>query len=177
MNNKLTMNPALGAIALIVIAVLSYATLTINTDQSKDTAKADNNTVVAIQNVQSSSEKIIETAVTQKSSELPTKTPVPTSAPVQKNKIYTAKVAYESPGGDDSITVKLTLNGKTIEDVSIDSDATSRDSERYIQRFANSVNNKIIGKDIASINLSRVAGASLTTDAFNEALHKIQEQI
>ena len=68
------------------------------------------------------------------------------------------------------------LSGDVIKDLTVDSNYDSRESERYVSGFESSIKSKVVGKKISDVNLSIVGGASLTTDAFTEAISEIQSE-
>lgn len=93
-----------------------------------------------------------------------------------KDGTYSATGSYSSPGGNEEIKVTITiLNGK-VTDSSITPQASSRESEEYQTDFANNYKSLVTGKAIASLSLSHVAGSSLTSIGFNEALDAIRSQ-
>lgn len=93
-----------------------------------------------------------------------------------KDGTYTASANYETPGGTQTMNVKLTVSGNTVTDVSITQNATEREDEAYQSAFESEYKSGVVGKKVSDISLSRVAGASLTTDGFNSALADIEKQ-
>jgi hypothetical protein len=87
-----------------------------------------------------------------------------------------ATVSYNVPDGDTenlSITVLL-ANGK-ITDISFAMNPTNGESAQYYNKFKNSFpKSQIIGKTLDGVSLSRVGGASLTTNAFNRAISQLR---
>lgn len=88
-------------------------------------------------------------------------------------------ITFQVPEGHtDNFTVNVTLNGKTITDISFSQDSSNRESREYADKFSSKFSKSlVIGKDISSINLSRVGGASLTTGAFNNAINQIANNL
>ncbi len=94
-----------------------------------------------------------------------------------KDGTYSNSQTYRVPEGEsNSIDVKITLSGDVIKDLTVDSNYDSRESERYVSGFESSIKSKVVGKKISDVNLSIVGGASLTTDAFTEAISEIQAE-
>ena len=90
---------------------------------------------------------------------------------------YSAKGEYESPGGAQSIVVRLTIQSDgTITDTSAMKGANGRESSEYQDRFISGYKSQVVGKDIDSLSLSGVSGSSLTPQGFNDALDKIKEE-
>ncbi len=116
----------------------------------------------------------------------PVSTPVPTPPPatvpkqtaaaVYKNGTYTATGSYGSPGGQDQITVTVTLANDIITDVSAVSGAGDRTSQRYQNYFLSGYKQYVVGQNIASVHLTVVSGSSLTPIGFNNALTQIKAQ-
>lgn len=93
-----------------------------------------------------------------------------------KDGTYTVSDTYSSPGGIEDIKVTLTLGNSTITDVAVVQEANNNESAEYQEKFQDSYKSKVVGKAISSLQLSRASGASLTTNAFNDALDQIRSQ-
>lgn len=93
-----------------------------------------------------------------------------------KDGTYTATASYDTPGGVQDITVKLTIASGAVSDSLITQNATGREDEAYQSAFESEYQSAVVGKKISDISLNRVAGASLTTDGFNTALLDIAKQ-
>jgi hypothetical protein len=109
----------------------------------------------------------------------PVTTPTPTSIASTndfRNGTYLARTTYKTPDRDTytmDVSVTVANDVITATDITFDSRAL-RDS--YVKRFDSSYGSTVIGKDLGTVSLSRVAGASLTTNAFNNALASIKSQ-
>ncbi len=53
-------------------------------------------------------------------------------------------------------------------------DAASPQSRQYQQAFMGGIAGEVVGKDIDDLSVSRVAGSSLTSGGFNDALETIK---
>ncbi|MGH7241538.1 MAG: FMN-binding protein [Candidatus Saccharimonadales bacterium] len=93
-----------------------------------------------------------------------------------KDGTYSASSDYYVPHGDESIKVSLTLSSGTITNVSIDNSENDGNSAAYQEEFASVYKSYVVGKKISSLQLSNIAGASDTTQGFNEALSKITSE-
>lgn len=107
----------------------------------------------------------------------PTKTPTtqPPVSTVYKNGTYSTSATYMSPGGMDTLKVTLTLK----DDIVVDSTVTGsgdNTSKRYQDMFIAGYKQYVVGKNLASINIGKVSGSSLTPHGFNAALLKIKAQ-
>jgi uncharacterized protein with FMN-binding domain len=86
---------------------------------------------------------------------------------------YTADGWYGSQ--PSRIGVTLTLADSRITAVQITTPATDPTSLDYQRRFAEAAPDAVIGKHIDDADVSRLAGASGTSEGFNEALRTIRQ--
>ena len=93
-----------------------------------------------------------------------------------KDGTYTATSEYSVPRSFESIKVSLTISGGIVTDSSISNSEGDRESAHYQERFASAYKSYVVGKKVSDIHLSYIAGASDTTDGFNEALTQIRQQ-
>lgn len=90
---------------------------------------------------------------------------------------YNATGHYTSPGGNQSITISLSVAADgTVTDTTATSGAIDRESDEWQGRFINGYKQQVVGKKISDIQLSRVSGSSLTSQGFNEAVDQISQQ-
>ncbi|PZQ90576.1 MAG: hypothetical protein DI534_05055 [Leifsonia xyli] len=89
---------------------------------------------------------------------------------------YTAEGSYVSPAGEESVKVEITLASGTVTAVTVTPEATDPQAKGFQQKFASGIAAEVVGKSIDSLNVSRVAGSSLTSGGFNEAIDAIKEQ-
>lgn len=92
-------------------------------------------------------------------------------------KTLTSYIIYQPEGRSESIQVTLELENSLITKLSSIHSGNSGKSVRYQTAFEGEIQGLVIGKDIKTLNLSRVAGASNTTAAFMQALDAIRAQI
>jgi uncharacterized protein with FMN-binding domain len=92
-----------------------------------------------------------------------------------KDGTYNADGSYRTPGGSESIGVTITLQNGTIQDVALKQQAKSNDAVEYQSKFASGYRSLVVGKNINEVKLSRVAGSSLTSNGFNDALEQIKQ--
>lgn len=109
---------------------------------------------------------------------VPTATPTPVPTPVTTynymNGIYTVLQKYTVEGKQDSITVQLTIQNDYASDLTDTYTYSSTKSKSYQDSFESKIRSLIVGKAINNISVSRVGGASVTTDAFNQAFSQIK---
>jgi uncharacterized protein with FMN-binding domain len=95
---------------------------------------------------------------------------------VYKDGTYTATGSYSSPGGQEQITLTVTLAGDKITATDAQTQAATPTSRQFQNEFINNYKPLVIGKNISSLKLTKVAGSSLTSKGFNDALSKIKTQ-
>lgn len=91
-----------------------------------------------------------------------------------KDGSYTEDGGYTSPGGPQTVTVKLTLADDKVTAVTVTGHATDPTAKGYQAQFVSGISAEVVGKDIDTINVSRVSGSSLTSGGFNAALKAIK---
>lgn len=110
---------------------------------------------------------------------VPVPTPKPVPAPVPhttyKNGTYSAQANYRVPAGPHQMQVTVTLANDKITSVRVVYDARTA-GDGYTMSFDGSYQSEVIGQNLGSVNPSRIAGASLTTAAFKNALGSIRSQ-
>ncbi|TDN92359.1 FMN-binding protein [Microbacterium sp. BK668] len=89
---------------------------------------------------------------------------------------YTAAGSYATPESVEQITVTVTLQDDVITDVEVTGNPTKRESQEYQSRFIGGIADVVVGQDIDSISVSRVAGSSLTSGGFNQAIDEIKAE-
>jgi hypothetical protein len=87
--------------------------------------------------------------------------------------LYSASSNYYVPHGNESIQVSITLKDGVISNASIRNSESDRESAQYQEDFASVFKSYVVGKKISSLKLGVVAGASDTTQGFNNALSQI----
>jgi uncharacterized protein with FMN-binding domain len=88
---------------------------------------------------------------------------------------YSADGSYRTPGGNETITVTLSLKDNAVTAVSVDGNGTGESAE-YQAMFKQGISKEVIGKKIDQINVSRVSGSSLTSTGFNNAIDTIERE-
>lgn len=111
----------------------------------------------------------------------PTTTTTPASNPATttsgyKDGTYSASSDYSVPHSDESIEVSLTLKNGVVADASIKNSENDGTSAEFQQAFAADYKSYVVGKPIKSLRLSVIAGASDTTQGFNDAVSRIASQ-
>lgn len=89
---------------------------------------------------------------------------------------YTAEGSYATPESVETITVTVTLADGVITDVQVEGNPQKSESEEYQAEFIGGIADEVVGKSIDEISVSRVAGSSLTSGGFNEAIEQIRSE-
>jgi len=89
---------------------------------------------------------------------------------------YAADGSYTAPSGTETITVDLTLENDIVMSVTVTPHATEGNQQKFQTQFAGGIAAEILGKDIDEVSVSRVAGSSLTSSGFNDALEEIKAE-
>lgn len=100
----------------------------------------------------------------------------PATAGHYKDGTYSADGHYTSPNGEETVGVTLTLASGKISDVKIATHPTSANTQLFQNRFAGGIKDLVVGKSIDQLDVSRVAGSSLTSGGFNDAVEAIKKQ-
>jgi uncharacterized protein with FMN-binding domain len=93
-----------------------------------------------------------------------------------KDGTYSADGSYTSPGGQQGVSVEVTVADGVISDVTVTPGAVDSQSKRFQEDFAENVADQVVGKSLDDADVSVVASSSLTSEGFNEALAKIAEE-
>ena len=123
-------------------------------------------------------EPAAETPAAQSSPERPVGTTAaePASTSLYADGTYTAEGSYATPETVETISVTLTLSGDVVTAVEVTGDPQARESENYQGQFIGGIADVVVGKDIDELAVSRVAGSSLTSGGFNQALEQIKDE-
>lgn len=93
-----------------------------------------------------------------------------------KDGTYSADGNYVSPNGTETVGVELTLSGGTVSDVNITQHPSNPNTRKFQGEFAGGIKAQIVGKKLDELNVSKVAGSSLTSGGFNQAVEKIKAE-
>lgn len=89
---------------------------------------------------------------------------------------YTAEGSYQTPETIEKISVTLTLTDGKVTGVEVTGDPQAPETERYQGEFIAGIADVVEGIAIDELSVSKVAGSSLTSGGFNQALADIKEQ-
>ncbi len=91
-----------------------------------------------------------------------------------KDGTYSADGNYVSPNGTETVGVELTLADGVVSGVQITPHPSNPNTKKFQGEFAGGIQDQIVGKKLDAISVSKVAGSSLTSGGFNEAVAKIK---
>ncbi len=89
---------------------------------------------------------------------------------------YTAEGAYQTPETVEEISVTLTLEDGVVTEVAVTGDPQARETEQYQGEFIDGIAEEVVGVAVDDLDVSRVAGSSLTSGGFNSAVDEIKSQ-
>jgi uncharacterized protein with FMN-binding domain len=89
---------------------------------------------------------------------------------------YSADGTYVSPNGTETVGVELTLAAGRVTAVNITQHPSNPNTRKFQGEFAGGIAAQVVGKSIDELNVSKVAGSSLTSGGFNQALDKIKAE-
>jgi uncharacterized protein with FMN-binding domain len=98
------------------------------------------------------------------------------SAAGYKDGTYSADGNYKSPNGTETVGVQLTLANGTVSAVKITEHPSNPNTRKFQGQFAGGIADQVVGKSLDAINVSKVAGSSLTSGGFNQAVEAIKAQ-
>lgn len=115
-------------------------------------------------------------AATSSASEAATSSASLTQTSGYKDGTYSADGSYNSPNGQETVGVQLTLSSVTISAVDITTHATNPNSKKFQGEFKDGIAAQVVGQKLDAINVSKVAGSSLTSGGFNQAVETIKSE-
>jgi len=103
-------------------------------------------------------------------------TTVTTNSSTYKDGTYSANSSYYVPHGQEAIKVTLTVKNGIVTDSSVQNSQNDFTSAQYQQYFAAEYKSYVIGQKISGLQIGVIAGASDTTQGFNDAVSQIASQ-
>ncbi|MFC9332362.1 MULTISPECIES: FMN-binding protein [Arthrobacter] len=117
-----------------------------------------------------------ETPQETQSSSAPSSATGSGSAAGYKDGTYSADGNYTSPNGTETVGVQLTLANGTVSAVEITQHPSNPNTRKFQGEFAGGIADQVVGKSLDEIKVSKVAGSSLTSGGFNQAVEAIKTQ-
>ena len=97
-----------------------------------------------------------------------------TGTSTYKDGEYTESGSYQSPNGTESVDVTLTIADDVVTAVEVVGHGDNPDSKHYQGEFIGGIDAAVVGKKLDDIAVTKVAGSSLTSGGFTEALDAIK---
>ncbi len=97
-----------------------------------------------------------------------------TSKAAYKDGDYSEQGTYASPGGTELISVSLTLKSNLVTALTVKTVKADPTATQYEAMFEAGIDKIVVGKNLNSLNVTRVSGSSLTSQGFDDALTKIK---
>ena len=163
MQKKPKIHPAVAALIVIVLVGIVASAAIVVSNNNKGTAEN-----VDTSNFQTNShnhEHVTDEAAVDS-----------TDVSEYKDGTYAATGTYLSPGGRESVQLTVTIKDGVITDTALEAEGASLESREHQQLFADNYKELVVGKKINGLTLSRVAGSSLTSNGFNDALDDIRQE-
>lgn len=110
------------------------------------------------------------------STESSTDTSTGTAGAAYADGTYTATGSYQTPETVETIEVTITLADDIITAVEVSGNPQASESERYQSEFIGGIDDEVVGQNIDDISVDRVAGSSLTSGGFNDAIDAIKDE-
>lgn len=89
---------------------------------------------------------------------------------------YEATGSYVSPGGQQRVDVSLTLADGVVTDVVVTPEAGDPRSQGFQEQFAGGIADVVVGVPLDELAVDKVAGSSLTSGGFNDAVEQIKAE-
>lgn len=93
-----------------------------------------------------------------------------------KDGTYSSTVSYRVPHSIETIKVTLTVSGGVVTGSQIQNSEGDGTSAMFQESFASEYKSFVVGKNLSSLNLDIISGASDTTIGFDQALDSIRSQ-
>jgi uncharacterized protein with FMN-binding domain len=113
---------------------------------------------------------------TSSSAPAATSSSLATSGSTYKDGTYSADGTYVSPNGTETVGVELTLASGKVTAVEITQHPSNPNTRKFQGEFAGGIAAQVVGKSIDELKVSKVAGSSLTSGGFNDAVEKIKSE-
>lgn len=155
-----------GSTAILISAGITGVWLFNKSDTSRSTSATTNSTKAQISSSTDNSAATTTDSVTSSAS---------ASSTSYKDGTYTTTISYTVPHGySNSVTASITISNGVVTATDVDNDYSDNESGMYIDSFNAAIKSAIVGQSIDGLSPSRIGGASLTTQAFDDALTTIR---
>ncbi len=98
-----------------------------------------------------------------------------TTLPALADGVFEATGNYQSPSGPETVLVVIDVADGVVAAVTVTPQSSNSTSSRYQGLFAGGIADEVVGQPIDGLQVSRVAGSSLTGGGFNDALNQMRQ--
>lgn len=163
-------------IILIVVALVAaggfYLTQSGSVPATKEDADVSDTTVLPLDSATSTDDSNTTPTATSSTSD----TSAADSGEMYTDGTYAAVATYVAPSGiEHVIGVELTLAADAVTTATVTYDGGPAETPSH-ERFETAFQAEVIGVPLNDVALSRTGGASLTSDAFNQAVEIIKQE-
>jgi len=100
-----------------------------------------------------------------------------TSTPKALTGTFHEKTSYQTPESSENVDFVFVVTAGSVTGLTLEATPTESKSQQYQSKFMDAITSKVVGMKIADLGtFDRVGGASLTTDAFNQAVARLKTQ-
>ncbi|SDH85887.1 hypothetical protein SAMN04488693_103203 [Arthrobacter subterraneus] len=90
--------------------------------------------------------------------------------------MFSATGSYQTPGGEESIGVTVTLESGIVSDVQTEPMPSNGTTELYQGKFSSGIREQIVGTPLDDLSVDKVSGSSLTSGGFRTAIEQIKTE-
>ncbi|WP_028280788.1 hypothetical protein [Arthrobacter sp. H5] len=89
---------------------------------------------------------------------------------------YTQSGSYQTPGGEETINVTLTVESDVVTDAVAEPMPSNPTTELYQGKFSSGIKEQIVGRNLDELDVTKVSGSSLTSSGFRSAVDQIKAE-
>lgn len=96
------------------------------------------------------------------------------NVPSYRDGTYGVVGHYETPGGSETLGVTIALKAGLVTNAAVTVEAKSPTARQFQDQFTSRYSTQVVARKLSTVEVSRVAGASLTSVGFNRAIAQIR---
>lgn len=93
-----------------------------------------------------------------------------------KDGSYEVSLDYQVPRGTNNMKATITIKDDIITEVATVNTVASAKSEEYTKPFSEQISAEVVGKKLSEAKITKIAGASGTSKAFDDILDQVIEK-
>lgn len=93
-----------------------------------------------------------------------------------KDGSYEVSLDYQVPRGTNNMKATITIKDDIVTEVTTVNTVASPKSEEYTKPFSEQISGVVVGKKLSEAKITKIAGASGTSKAFNDILDQVIEK-